>query len=189
MLFFILGSSDSAEKSEALSAWDFIQPILTSPFTWGLVIGLSIAFVLWRSSRKDKAYFKKDIKRVQKENKELQSHLATQLKVTGAGNQVLENELKELKKKNANLQNNISILQQKTGKAEMRRLEVMETAVAVMREQAPGFAPAWEKALREAEEEMQQAEGGFSKIVRRFIPSLSSKTNEMLKISHNPKKD
>ena len=45
-----------------------------------------------------------------------------------------------------------------------------------MREQAPGFAPAWENALRQAETEMDAAESGFKKLVRRVIPGLSNAT-------------
>jgi hypothetical protein len=43
-----------------------------------------------------------------------------------------------------------------------------------MREQAPGFAPAWEKALRHGEQEMDAAESGLKKLVRRVIPGLSN---------------
>ncbi len=43
-----------------------------------------------------------------------------------------------------------------------------------MREQAPGFAPAWEKALRQAEADADAAESGFAKLVRRVIPGLTN---------------
>ncbi len=41
-----------------------------------------------------------------------------------------------------------------------------------MREQAPGFAPAWEQALRDAGEDAQSAESGLKKLVRKVIPAL-----------------
>ena len=43
-----------------------------------------------------------------------------------------------------------------------------------MREQAPGFAPAWEKALRQAETDMEAADSGLMKLVRRVLPGLAN---------------
>jgi hypothetical protein len=43
-----------------------------------------------------------------------------------------------------------------------------------MREQAPGFAPAWEKALRQGEAEVEAAESGLRKLVRRVLPGLGN---------------
>jgi len=45
----------------------------------------------------------------------------------------------------------------------------MESAVRLMREQAPGFASAWEMALRQAEGEYEEASGGLRKLVRKVI--------------------
>jgi hypothetical protein len=44
----------------------------------------------------------------------------------------------------------------------------------MMREQAPGFAPAWEKAVRQAEAELEAGESGLKKLVRRVIPGLGT---------------
>ena len=46
----------------------------------------------------------------------------------------------------------------------------MEAAVSTMREQAPGFAPAWEKAIRDAEAAEEAAEGGLKKLMRKVLP-------------------
>ena len=54
--------------------------------------------------------------------------------------------------------------------AEMKQLHMMETAVTVMREQAPGFAPAWERAMRDAESTHEAAEGGLKKLMRKVMP-------------------
>jgi len=43
-----------------------------------------------------------------------------------------------------------------------------------MREQAPGFAAAWERAMREAEEHAEQQATGMMKIINKFIPSLGT---------------
>ena len=43
-----------------------------------------------------------------------------------------------------------------------------------MREQAPGFAPAWEKAMRDAEAAELAAEGGLKKLIRKVLPTSKS---------------
>ena len=100
-------------------------------------------------------------KRLQEENKELQGHLNTQLKINAKGNDQLEADLIELREQNENLRSNLNVAKQKPGRAELRHLQMMENAVSVMREQAPGFAPAWEKAMRDAEAAELAAEGGL----------------------------
>jgi hypothetical protein len=54
-----------------------------------------------------------------------------------------------------------------------------------MREQAPGFAPAWEQALRQGEQEVDAADSGLVKLVRRVIPGLgnSSQTPPTLTVT------
>ena len=148
--------------------------ILSSQFTWGLLIGLGLFFFLWRSNAKDKKFLKTELKRVSDENSELQGHLGTQLKINAKGNELLQTQLDELREQNENLRVNLNTAQHKPGKAEQRRLEVMETAVSVMREQAPGFASAWEKAMRESEDDFQAAEGGLKKLMRKVVPSFRS---------------
>ncbi len=148
--------------------------ILSQPFTWGLLLGLGLVVFVWRSGAKDKKFLKTELKRVKEENGELQGHLNTQLKINAKGNELLQNQLDELKEQNETLRVNLSTVQQKPGKAELRRLEVTEAAISVMREQAPGFAPAWEKALRESEDDYVAAEGGLKKLMRKVVPSFRS---------------
>ena len=124
--------------------------ILMEPFTWGLVLGLFLMSVIWQSMRKDIVNLKHENKRINEDNKELQGHLNTQLKINAKGNEQLQVQLDELREQNDNLRANVGILKQKAGRVEMRQLHLMESAVSVMREQAPGFAPAWEKAMRDA---------------------------------------
>lgn len=124
--------------------------------------------------RKDIKQLRVEKARIEEESKELQGHLNTQLKINSKGNEKLEAELEELKEQNETLRMNLSAANQKPGKAEQRQLQVMESAASVMREQAPGFAPAWEKALREAEADVEASEGGFKKLIRKVLPSSKS---------------
>ncbi|MGJ8672102.1 hypothetical protein [Rubritalea sp.] len=148
--------------------------VLANSFTWGLIIGLGLVFFVWRSGAKDKKFLKTELVRVKEENGELQSHLNTQLKINAKGNELLQNQLDEFREQNETLRVNLNAIQQKPGKVELRRLEIMETAISVLREQAPGFAPAWEKALREAEDDYVAAEGGLKKLMRKVVPSFRS---------------
>jgi hypothetical protein len=153
---------------------EILTAALQSPFTWGLLLGILIAAFIWKSGFTARRHAARELKRVELEMKDLQSHLNTQLKINASGNEALQAELKTLKLQNETLRVNNSSLQQKPGRAEQRQLQVYEIAIRMMREQAPGFAPAWEKALRQGETEVDAAESGLVKLVRRVIPGLGN---------------
>jgi len=148
--------------------------ILRERFVWGLLLGLLIAGFAWKNGFTATRNKAKEIKRLEQEMSELQGHLNTQLKINASGNEALDKELAELKVQNENLRVNLSTVQQKPDKTELKYLHINEQAVRLMREQAPGFASAWEQALRTAEEEYAQSESGLSKLVRKVMPKLSS---------------
>ena len=148
--------------------------IVSEPFTWGLVVGLFLLAMVWRLMRKDIVTLRSEKKRLQQEGEELQGHLNTQLKINAKGNDQLEVDLRELREQNENLRSNLNVAKQKPGRAELRHLHLMENAVSVMREQAPGFAPAWEKAMRDAEAAELAAESGLKKLMRKVLPTGKS---------------
>lgn len=156
---------------------DLLTSALQSPFTWGLLLGLLIAAFTWKAGFTARRHAARELKRVEGEIKDLQGHLNTQLKINASGNETLQNELKTLKLQNETLRVNNAALQQKPGRAEQRQLQVYEIAIRMMREQAPGFAPAWEKALRQGEAEVDAAESGLVKLVRRVIPGLGNSSS------------
>ena len=96
------------------------------------------------------------------------------MKITATGSDTLTKEVDTLKTKNENLRVNLAALQNKPDKNELRQFRMQEMAVSTMREQAPGFAGAWEKAMRQAESDMESAESGFSKLVRKVVPNLGN---------------
>ncbi len=153
---------------------ELLKEIFSHPFTWGLLLGLLISFFTWKSGFSARRNMKKDVKRVEAESKELQQHLNTQLKVNAEGNDSLQKKLEELREQNETLRVNLSTVQQKPGRAEMRQLTVIENAIGLMREQAPGFAQAWEKALRQAESDYEAGEGGLKKLVRKVLPNIGT---------------
>jgi hypothetical protein len=151
-----------------------LNEALRNPFTWGLLLGLLIAAFIWKSGFTARRTIAKDFKRVAEEMKNLHLHLNTQLKINATGNEALHTELESLRKQNETLRVNNAALQQKPGRGELRLLQIQEVAIRTMREQAPGFAPTWENALRQGEMEVDAADSGLVKLVRRVIPGLSS---------------
>jgi uncharacterized membrane-anchored protein YhcB (DUF1043 family) len=151
---------------------DQLWQILSHPFTIGLALGLLIAAFIWKSGLTARRTLRRDLARLDKELGELQGHLNTQLKINASGNEKLQTELDQLRQQNENLRVNLAQFQQKPGRAEIRQLHILEAAARRMRERAPGFAPAWEQALREAEDETQHAESGFRRLVRRVMPAI-----------------
>jgi hypothetical protein len=151
-----------------------LQSLLQQPFVWGLLLGLLVAGFLWKSGFSARRALTREIKRLESEQRDLTSHLNTQLKINASGNQTLQAELDDLRKQNETLRVNSAALQQKPGRAEQRQLQISEAAVRLMREQAPGFAPAWEKALRQAEADLEAADSGLKKLVRRVMPGFGS---------------
>jgi hypothetical protein len=159
------------------------QSALEQPFTWGLLLGLLVAAFIWKAGFTARRTLQREIRRIEGEMRDLQTHLNTQLKINASGNEALQTELASLRQQNETLRVNNAALQQKPGRAEQRQLQVYEIAIRSMREQAPGFAPAWEKALRQGEAEVDAAESGLKKLVRRVIPSLGNSQSSQVIVS------
>jgi hypothetical protein len=150
-----------------------LKDIFAHPFVLGLIIGLIPTALAWKTNFSNKLLWKKEKAKIESELRDLTSHLNTQLKINASGNDIIQKELEALKSQNETLRINLAALQNKPGKSEMRHLCLTETAVRIMRERAPGFASAWEAAMREAEQEAEDQGNGLKKIVRKFIPNLS----------------
>lgn len=151
-----------------------LQEIIKNPFIWGLALGLLVAAFILKNAISAKIQLKREIRRIEGEMRDMQSHLNTQMKINATGNDSLTKQVEELKVQNENLRVNLASLQNKPDKAEQRHFRIQEMAISTMREQAPGFAGAWEKAVRQAESEMDSAENGFTKLMRKVVPGLGN---------------
>jgi len=130
----------------------------------GIAIGWVLSFI---KSRFEVAKYKKEIK-------EYKEHLNRQMKITNEGNKNLEVDLEKLKKENENLRISVQTLGQKPGRAEIRLLNIYDSALRKMMMKAPGFSSSWEISLQEAELEYVGSEKGFKSIIRKvFTPSLT----------------
>ncbi|MFC7339244.1 hypothetical protein ACFQY0_18770 [Haloferula chungangensis] len=159
--------------------------IMQSEFVWGLLIGFTFAFFAWKSGLSTKLRLSRDVRRLESELRELQGHLNTQLKINSQGNQSLQDELDDLRRQNENLRVSLAGLQNKPGRAEHRQYQITESAVRMMREQAPGFAPAWEKAVRQAEAEVEAGESGLKRLVRKVIPGIGMSSGPNANTPHD----
>lgn len=135
--------------------------ILTNPFFRGLAIGLAVCFIIWIRSLLR-------IRELSKNVSKLREHLHTKLEIDSTENERRKKEIEQLKQERDNLRNMIQVLNQKPGRQELRQSQVYQKAIDIMFEKAPGFAPAWQITLKEAEEEMQQAERGILPFFKRM---------------------
>jgi uncharacterized membrane-anchored protein YhcB (DUF1043 family) len=161
------------------------QDFIKSHFVWGLALGLLVAGFVLKNSIAARFRAKRDLKALKVELENLQSHLNTQMKITATGSDALSKEIEQLRTQNENLRVNLATIQAKPDKAELRQSRIVEIAISSMREQAPGFAGAWEKALRHAEGEMHSAESGFTKLIRKVTPSFSRNSSSETPVIEN----
>ena len=128
----------------------------------GAALALLVAFSGWRRRRA-----------LSKENRRLREHLNLQMTIQSAGQQKVLEEVEQLKRQNENLRISLAVLKNGPDRAELRMLHLYDHAIRLMAARAPGFAPAWEAALKEAEAELEKTETGLVAWIRRAVrPSL-----------------
>ncbi|WP_335987071.1 hypothetical protein, partial [Spongiibacter tropicus] len=125
-------------------------------------IAIIVAFNGWRARRG-----------IVKENRNLKDHLHTEMGINAIGNEEQRKKLEELSKKNENLRISLAALKNRADKSELRTLYLYDKAIHMMYEKSPGFAPAWESVLKEAEGELAKTETGLLAWTRKIIrPAL-----------------
>ena len=147
---------------------DILLKALAHPFTWGLGLGLVFAAWAFFSGWAAKRALRREVRR-------LEDHCRTAADLSAKGTQSLQDELAGLKEQNKNLQITVAELKNKPDRAELQKLYVLDKAAALMTERAPGFAAAWQAALKEAQAELDKTSTGLLPWIRRIIhPSLVS---------------
>lgn len=138
--------------------------VLIPPFLVGLGVGLLVALF---------SYFREMSKRksLKREIGTLKNHLQNKMEIEAEATEARRNELEKLKKENENLRITNQTLAQKPGRREVMNLHVYQRAIAIMTESAQGFAPMWQRALREAEAEQERSDQGGSSFIRKIIPT------------------
>ena len=148
------------------------------PFLYGLGVGILGVVVV---------YLRENIKRGQykTEIKNLKSHLHQKLEIDAEATDMKKREIEKLKKENENLRITNQSLVQKPDKKEVFALHTYQKALDKMSESLVGFAPAWHKALKEAEVEVAEIQEGKKSFVRRFIPRQFLSGNNTIEIKNS----
>ena len=172
----ILGQAEAtpaatpAASPAANGLHEYWQIAIHHPFTWGLVVGLILVVLTWLSGLARSREARREVKR-------LREHLHTQMDITSRGNTQMRSELDTLKTQNENLRVAVKEWQTKPGRNEMRMLAVYDRAIRILNQNAPGFSPVWERAVKDSEEEFTSSESGMSGMLRRAFRPFAALGN------------
>lgn len=153
------------EGTESLTA------LLGNPFLRGLTIGLVVCIIIYLRGLLRRRELSKEVDR-------LRSHLHTKLEIDSSDNERRKSELNRLKQERDNLRITVQSLNQKPGRKEIRQFYIYQTALDIMFEKAPGFAPAWQVTLKEAENLFEKSESGVVPLLKRLMPTSADKQVE-----------
>ena len=144
--------------------------VISNPFAKGLALGLLFCVII---------YIRGFIRRneLSKEVNRLRSHLHTKLEIDSSENERRRSEKASLARAD-NLRITVQSLNQKPGRKEIRQYFIYQTALDIMFEKAPGFAPAWQITLKEAEGLFEKSEKGVVPLLKRLMPSTPDKQAE-----------
>jgi len=140
-----------------------LHAVLTSQFTWGLLLGLVFAAL---------AFYR--ILRLKMEIKRYKRHLSDRLEIEAESVQKKGADLDRLRKENENLRVKIASLNDAPDRRLDRDLEIYARAEKRMVVGVPGFAGPWENAKHEALVEIQAEEAGQSlpkRVFARLFPA------------------
>lgn len=156
---------------------NWLVTVLANPFVKGLLLGLVLCLIVYVRSYLRRRELGREVAR-------LRSHLHTKLEIDSKDNERRKNELERLKQERDNLRITVQSLNQKPGRKEVRQYFIYQTALDIMFEKAPGFAPAWQITLKEAEGLFEKSEKGVVPLLKRFMPTnIDKETEEFEKIS------
>jgi len=145
--------------------------IIDNPFAKGLIVGLIFCLFVYLRAFLRRHELTKEIDR-------LRTHLHTKLEIDATENERRKAELEKLKQERDNLQITVQALNHKPGRKEIRQYFIYQTALDIMFEKAPGFAPAWQITLKEAENLFEKSERGVVPLLKRLMPSSPDKQAE-----------
>ena len=140
-------------------------------FLIGLIIGLVVALVVLISM----AVKNRGLKREKKQEVEKYKRMLTdRMELESDGLKKVRQENEELRKANENLRVSLLALRDKPGRKDIQQLQIMQKTVEKLTMTSPGFAPIWQQALRETEEEYSKMYSGFSPFIKRHVSTPRS---------------
>lgn len=141
-----------------------LKTVLTNWFFWGFVLGFTFCVLSLISHWKTKG-----------ELRRLKGHLSDKLEIEAEKLAEMKGKLDTLKQENENLRMKVNSGRVQSDIASLEReLEIFARAEKAMVLNAPGFAPAWEKAKEGALAEIENEESGKS-LPRRLFKKFFSR--------------
>lgn len=150
---------------------NWLMTIIGNPFAKGLAIGILLCVLIYLRGLLRRRELSKEVDR-------LRAHLHTKLEIDSSENERRKNELTRLQQERDNLRITVQSLNQKPGRKEIRQYYIYQTALDIMFEKAPGFAPAWQVTLKEAENLFEKSESGVVPLLKRLMPTSADKQVE-----------
>jgi ribosomal protein L29 len=123
---------------------------------------LAIPFLLWLRSLSARSSMKREVE-------DLKKYLHINMSIHAKGTEEMQKEVDKLKKENENLRITVATLSNKPGRAELKMLHTWDRAIKILILKSPAFAPAWEMALLEAGNEVEETHSGMKALVRRVL--------------------
>jgi uncharacterized membrane protein YciS (DUF1049 family) len=149
----------------------WFMSIISNPFAKGLALGILFTIIIYIRGFLRRQELSKEVSR-------LRAHLHTKLEIDSSENERRKSELDRLKQERDNLRITVQSLNQKPGRKEIRQYFIYQTALDIMFEKAPGFAPAWQITLKEAESLFEKSEKGVVPLLKRLMPTTPDKQAE-----------
>jgi len=149
----------------------WLTTIISNPFAKGLALGAVFCVIIFIRGFLRRRELSAEVSR-------LRTHLHTKLEIDSGENERRKNELETLKQERDNLRITVQSLNQKPGRKEIRQYYIYQTALDMMFEKAPGFAPAWQITLKEAERVFDDSEQGVVPLLKRLMPTNTTKQVE-----------
>ncbi len=149
----------------------WLTTIIANPFAKGLALGIIFSIIIFIRGFLRRRELSAEVSR-------LRNHLHTKLEIDSGENERRKNEIESLKQERDNLRITVQSLNQKPGRKEIRQYYIYQTALDMMFEKAPGFAPAWQITLKEAERVFDDSEKGVVPLLKRLMPTNTSKQVE-----------
>jgi hypothetical protein len=146
----------------------WISAIISNPFAKGLAIGIIFCIIIYIRGFLRRRELSQEVAR-------LRTHLHTKLEIDSGENERRKHELETLKQERDNLRITVQSLNQKPGRKEIRQYYIYQTALDMMFEKAPGFAPAWQITIKEAEKSFDESEKGVVPLLKRLMPTNTDK--------------
>lgn len=155
----------------------WLTTIISNPFAKGLALGVIFCIIVYVRGFLRRRELTKEVER-------LRTHLHTKLEIDSTDNERRKQETERLKQERDNLRITVQSLNQKPGRKEIRQYFLYQTALDMMFEKAPGFAPAWQVTIKEAEALFDKSERGVVPLLKRLMPTnLDKQAEEYEKIS------